>query len=62
MRMDRLTTSLQNALSEAQSLALGSDHNQIDSVHLLLALLQKRSSVETKLSLVNCLSWSRLRS
>lgn len=50
MRMDRLTTSLQNALSEAQSLALGNDHNQIDSVHLLLALLQQtNSSVRTLL-------------
>ena len=44
MRMDRLTTSLQNALNEAQSLALGHDHNQIDSVHLLLALLQQTNS------------------
>jgi hypothetical protein len=45
MRMDRLTTSLQNALNEAQSLALGHDNNQIDSVHLLLALLQQTNSV-----------------
>lgn len=50
MRMDRLTTSLQNALSEAQSLALGNDHNQIDSVHLMIALLQQtNSSVRTLL-------------
>lgn len=44
MRMDRLTTSFQNALNEAQSIALGKDHNQIDSVHLLMALLQQTSS------------------
>ncbi|MCA6058264.1 ATP-dependent chaperone ClpB [Thalassolituus sp. ST750PaO-4] len=44
MRMDRLTTSLQNALAESQSLALGQDHNQIDTVHLLLALLEQPSS------------------
>lgn len=44
MRMDRLTTSLQNALSEAQSLALENDHNQIDSVHLMIALLQQTNS------------------
>ena len=50
MRMDRLTTSLQNALAEAQSLALGNDHNQIDTVHLFLALLeQTNSSVRTLL-------------
>ena len=41
MRMDRLTTSLQNALAESQSLALGQDHNQIDTVHVLLALWNK---------------------
>lgn len=44
MRMDRLTTSLQNALAESQSLALGQDHNQIDSVHVLLALLEQTNS------------------
>merc|ERR1711879_565987 len=44
MRMDRLTTSFQNALAESQSLALGQDHNQIDTLHLLLALLQQTSS------------------
>ena len=50
MRMDRLTNSLQNALAEAQSLALGNDHNQIDTVHLFLALLeQTNSSVRTLL-------------
>lgn len=44
MRMDRLTTSLQNALAESQSLALGQDHNQIDTVHVLLALLEQTNS------------------
>ncbi len=44
MRMDRLTTSLQNALAESQSLALGQDHNQVDTVHVLLALLEQTSS------------------
>tara|TARA_Y100001001_G_scaffold78081_1_gene76052 strand:- start:221 stop:2806 length:2586 start_codon:yes stop_codon:yes gene_type:complete len=42
--MDRLTTSLQNALAESQSLALGQDHNQIDTVHVLLALMEQTSS------------------
>jgi ATP-dependent Clp protease ATP-binding subunit ClpB len=42
--MDRLTTSLQNALAESQSLALGQDHNQIDTVHVLLALLEQTNS------------------
>ncbi|WP_430462703.1 ATP-dependent chaperone ClpB [Thalassolituus sp. LLYu03] len=44
MRMDRLTTSLQNALAESQSIALGQDHNQIDTVHVLLALMEQTSS------------------
>jgi len=41
MRMDKFTSSLQQALSEAQSMALGRDHNQIDTLHLLLALLDQ---------------------
>lgn len=42
MRMDRFTSSLQQALADAQSVALGKDHNQIDAVHLLLALLDQQ--------------------
>ena len=46
MRLDKLTSKLQSALSDAQSLALGKDNNQVDSVHLLLALIdQKAGSV-----------------
>ncbi|GHB33474.1 ATP-dependent chaperone ClpB [Salinicola rhizosphaerae] len=44
MRMDRMTTKLQNALSEAQSLAVGRGHNQLDPGHLLMALLEMRDS------------------
>ncbi|WP_251979152.1 ATP-dependent chaperone ClpB [Salinicola avicenniae] len=44
MRMDRMTTKLQNALAEAQSLAVGRGHNQLDPGHLLLALLEMRDS------------------
>jgi ATP-dependent Clp protease ATP-binding subunit ClpB len=39
MRMDKLTNQLQEALADAQSLALGKDHNFIEPVHLLSALL-----------------------
>ncbi|MEM7692333.1 MAG: Clp protease N-terminal domain-containing protein, partial [Pseudomonadota bacterium] len=42
MRMDKLTHQLQNALADAQSLALGKDNNQIDSTHLLQALLNQQ--------------------
>ncbi|AWN16660.1 ClpB protein [Salinisphaera sp. LB1] len=39
MRMDKLTSKLQQALADAQSLAVGRDHNEIQPQHLLLALL-----------------------
>ncbi|MEO1079852.1 MAG: ATP-dependent chaperone ClpB [Pseudomonadota bacterium] len=45
MRMDKLTNPLQNALADAQSIALGMDHNQIDSAHLLQALLNQQGGV-----------------
>ncbi len=41
MRMDRLTTNLQMALSDAQSLALGRDNQFIEPVHLMMALLNQ---------------------
>ncbi len=42
MRQDRLTTQLQNALGEAQSLAVGRDHTAIESLHLIYALLNQQ--------------------
>ncbi len=39
MRFDKFTTKLQEALGEAQNLALGRDHQQIEPQHLLAALL-----------------------
>ena len=42
MRIDRLTNQLQAALAEAQSLALGRDHNFILPAHLLLVLLDQK--------------------
>lgn len=42
MRVDRLTSQLQVALSDAQSIALGRDHTAIEPVHLLLALLEQQ--------------------
>jgi ATP-dependent Clp protease ATP-binding subunit ClpB len=41
MRLDKLTTKFQQALNDAQSLALGHDHQMIEPQHLLLALLQQ---------------------
>ena len=41
MRMDKLTTIFQQALADAQSLAVGNDQQFIEPVHLLLALLNQ---------------------
>ena len=51
MRLDKLTSKLQAALSDAQSMAVGKDHNLIQPTHLILALLeQKGGSVRPLLS------------
>jgi ATP-dependent Clp protease ATP-binding subunit ClpB len=41
MRQDKLTTKLQEALADAQSLAVGNDNQYIEPVHLLSALLNQ---------------------
>lgn len=41
MRLDKLTTKLQEALAEAQTLALGADHAYIEPAHLLAAMLRQ---------------------
>jgi len=41
MRMDKLTTKFQMALADAQSLAVGRDHQFIEPVHLLVAMLDQ---------------------
>ncbi len=51
MRIDKLTSKLQAALADAQSMALGKDNNFIEPAHLLLALIeQKGGSVRPLLS------------
>jgi len=42
MRMDKLTSKLQVALSDAQSLAVGKDHNYIEPVHLVSVLVDQK--------------------
>ncbi|WAM51545.1 ATP-dependent chaperone ClpB [Vreelandella venusta] len=44
MRFDKFTAKLQAAISEAQSLAVGHGHNQLDPAHLLLALLDTKDT------------------
>jgi ATP-dependent Clp protease ATP-binding subunit ClpB len=41
MRMDKLTSKFQMALADAQSLAVGRDHQFIEPVHLMIALLDQ---------------------
>ena len=41
MRFDKLTTKFQQALSDAQSIAVGNDQQFIEPQHLLLALLNQ---------------------
>ena len=44
MRIDKLTSRLQMALSDAQSIAVGKDHNFIEPIHLMQALLDQQGS------------------
>ena len=41
MRFDKLTTKFQQALQDAQSVALGNDQQFIEPLHLLQALLEQ---------------------
>lgn len=43
MRLDRMTNKFQLAISDAQSLALGRDHQFIEPLHLMMALLNQDS-------------------
>ena len=44
MRLDRFTQTFQVAISDAQSIALGKDHQFIEPAHLMLALLNQNNS------------------
>ncbi len=49
MRQDKLTTKFQQALSEAQSLALAHDNQYIEPVHLLLAVMNDQEGSASSL-------------
>ncbi len=54
MRMDKLTSKFQAALADAQSLALGKDHQFIEPVHVMIALLdQDGGSIRPLLAQIN---------
>ena len=51
MRMDKLTTNFQLAIADAQSLAVGRDHQFIEPAHLMLALMnQERGGIRPLLN------------
>ena len=49
MRFDKLTTKFQQAINDAQSIALGADNTAIEPQHLLLALLNQEDGATTSL-------------
>lgn len=51
MRLDKFTTKFQEALSDAQSIALGNDNAYIEPVHLLVAMLKQDDGVRTRYEL-----------
>ncbi|MGF1733498.1 ATP-dependent chaperone ClpB [Photobacterium kasasachensis] len=62
MRLDRFTSKFQMAISDAQSLALGRDHQYIEPTHLMVALLnQDGSTIRPLLTMLN-VDISQLRS
>ena len=50
MRLDKLTTKFQEALADAQSLALGNDHAYIQPEHLLAAMLRQEDGPKALLA------------
>jgi ATP-dependent Clp protease ATP-binding subunit ClpB len=61
MRMDKMTSKFQMALAEAQSLALGRDHQMIEPVHLMAALLDQDGGTVRPLLLKSDVNLNALR-
>ncbi|MGD1990409.1 MAG: Clp protease N-terminal domain-containing protein, partial [Chromatiales bacterium] len=62
MRMDKLTSKFQLALQDAQSLAVGRDHQFIEPVHLLVALLDQEGGTARHLLTQSGVNVNQLRS
>ncbi len=62
MRMDKLTAKFQQALGEAQSLAIGRSHQFIEPVHLMLALLDQEGGIVRSLLAQGRANVNQLRS
>ncbi|HVS76176.1 MAG TPA: Clp protease N-terminal domain-containing protein, partial [Steroidobacteraceae bacterium] len=62
MRMDKLTSRFQQALADAQSLALGRDHQFLEPAHVLVALLDSQGGTVRPLLVKAGADVNRLRS
>ncbi len=62
MRMDRLTSKFQMALADAQSLAVGRDHQFIEPAHLMTALLDQEGGTVRYLLTQSNVNVNQLRS
>ena len=62
MRMDRLTSKFQMALADAQSLAVGRDHQFIEPAHLMTALLDQEGGTARHLLTQADVNVNQLRS
>ncbi len=62
MRMDKLTSKFQMALADAQSLAVGRDHQFIEPVHLMTALLDQEGGTVRHLLTQSDVNVNQLRS
>ncbi|MGB0894444.1 MAG: ATP-dependent chaperone ClpB [Parashewanella sp.] len=62
MRLDRMTNKFQLALSDAQSMALGRDHQYIEAIHLMSALLNQEGTSTVSLLAQSGVNVNGLRS
>ncbi|MFK5986975.1 MAG: ATP-dependent chaperone ClpB [Pseudomonadota bacterium] len=62
MRMDKLTNKFQEAIADAQSIAVGRDHQFIESIHLMLALLDQNAGTARHLLTQTAVDINVLRS
>src|SRR2546423_9671836 len=62
MRQDKLTSKFQQALADAQSLALGRDHQFMEPAHVMLALLDQQGGSVRPLLLKAGADINKLRS
>lgn len=61
MRLDKFTAKFQQSLADAQSLAVGRDHNSIEPVHILKALLDQQGGSVRPLVIKSGASLPKLR-